>query len=85
MAGWVDERRGVVLTVKPGNGDTFKEHKEQQAHATGRVVIEKFEDINAPLQEEKEGECRSASPQHPVHSASEPEEAGIRLHCSKKA
>lgn len=43
----------LTLTVKPGNGDTFKEHEEQQAHATGRVVIKKLEDINAPLQEEK--------------------------------
>lgn len=48
-------RKGVgsPLTIKPGNGDTFKEHEEQQAHATGRVVIKEFEDINAPLQEEK--------------------------------
>lgn len=45
-----------MLTVKPGNGDTFKEHEEQQAHAAGRVVIEEFEDINAPLQEEKRAE-----------------------------
>lgn len=43
----------LALTVKPGNGDTFKEHEEQQAHSTGRVVIKKLEDINAPLQEEK--------------------------------
>lgn len=42
-----------MLTVKPGDGDTFKEHEEQQAHATGRVVIKKLEDINAPLQEQK--------------------------------
>ena len=44
-----------MLTVKPGNGDTFKEHEEQQAHAAGRIVIEEFEDINAALQEQKRG------------------------------
>lgn len=43
-----------MLTVKPGDGHTFKEHEEQQAHAAGRVVIKKLEDINAPLQEEKQ-------------------------------
>ena len=48
------EGRGLMLTVKPGDGDTFKEHEEQQAHAAGRVVIKKLEDINAPLQEEKQ-------------------------------
>lgn len=45
-----------MLTVKPGNGDTFKEHEEQQAHATGRIVVKKLEDINATLQEEKQRE-----------------------------
>lgn len=48
------EKGGLTLTVKPGNGDTFEEHKEQQAHATGRVVIKQFEDIDAPLKEEKQ-------------------------------
>ena len=57
----------LVLTIKPGNGDTFKEHEEQQAHAAGGVVIEEFEDINAPLQEEKRGE-RVHLPWGPVHS-----------------
>lgn len=47
---------GLMLTVKPGNGDTFEEHEEQKAHATGRIVIEQLEDINATLQEEKRQE-----------------------------
>lgn len=45
-----------MLTVKPGNGDTFEEHEEQKAHATGRIVIEQLEDINATLREEKRQE-----------------------------
>ena len=45
---------GLTLTVKPGNGDTFEEHEEQQAHATSRIVIKQFEDIDAPLREEKQ-------------------------------
>lgn len=58
MNGWMDDgcinqRRRLVLTIKPGNGDTLKENQEQQAHATGRVIIKKFEDINAPLKETK--------------------------------
>lgn len=44
---------GSVLTIKPGNGDAFKEHEEQQAHATGGVVIKEFEDVNAPLRKQK--------------------------------
>ena len=43
----------IGLTIKPGNGDTLKENQEQQAHATGRVIIEQFEDINATLKETK--------------------------------
>lgn len=39
----------MILTIKPGDRDTFKEDEEEQAHATGRVVIKKLEDINAPL------------------------------------
>lgn len=60
-----------MLTIKPGDGDTLKEHEKQQAHATGRVVIEEFEDINAPLQEEKRE--RAHSPQCPVHSIPAPQ------------
>lgn len=71
---WVNEQmneggreEGLVLTIKPGNGDTFKEHEEQQAHATGGVVIKEFEDINAPLWKQKRWE-RVHFPWGPVHS-----------------
>lgn len=53
MNRWINEGRGLDLTVKPGNGDTLKENQEQQAHATGRVIIKEFEDINATLKETK--------------------------------
>lgn len=53
MDGWINEGGGLDLTIKPGNGDTLKENQEQQAHATGRVIIEQFEDINATLKETK--------------------------------
>lgn len=44
-----DGSERMILTIKPGDGDTFKKDEEEQAHATGRVVIKKLEDINAPL------------------------------------
>lgn len=53
MDEWINEGGGLDLTIKPGNGDTLKENQEQQAHATGRVIIEQFEDINATLKETK--------------------------------
>lgn len=49
----MNEGRGLDLTIEPGNGDTFKEDQEEQAHAAGRIIVKEFEDINTTLKETK--------------------------------
>lgn len=41
--------RSAILTVAPGYGDALKEDQEQQAHATGRVVVKQLEHVDSAL------------------------------------
>lgn len=78
MGGWINEVGGLELTIKPGNGDTLKENQEQQAHATGRVIIKQFEDINATLKETKGYSAGIAPFLRSLPQPQDPEEAGLK-------
>lgn len=84
MDGGINEGGGLDLTIKPGNGDTLKENQEQQAHATGRVIIKEFEDINATLKETKGQSADTAPFLHTLPQLQDPEEAGLFVAAATK-
>lgn len=43
------KNKNISFTVAPGYRDALKEHKEQETHSTGRVVVKKLKHIDTTL------------------------------------
>lgn len=43
------KNKTILFTVAPGYRDALKEHKEQETHSTGRIVVKKLKHIDSTL------------------------------------